>query len=211
LGKTSIYIADDHQILIDGLIAFLQNIEGINVVGYANDGHMLLRELNNLNPDIILLDLNMPKLDGIKTLEKIVKDFPRIKVIILSNYNQTQLIKQTQKIGAKGYLLKNGSKNELLDAIEQVRNGFEYFSIKEVANEEVTAKFGDNFKLKYQLTKREVEIIQLVSKGSSSIEIADKLFITENTVNTHRRNILYKIDVKNVAGLIAFARDNGLI
>ena len=211
LSSTSLYLADDHQILIDGLTAFFDNTEGLEVIGHANDGMTLLRELNHKKPQIILLDLNMPKFDGLKTLQRLVLDYPQIKVIILSNYDQAHLIKETEKMGAKGYLLKNGSKQELLEAIETVKNGGTYFNIKEAEEETGDEVFVDVFKKRFQLTKREIEIIRLVCNGASTPELSKKLFIAENTVNTHRRNIMYKLDVKNVAGLIGFARENGLL
>lgn len=211
MSSTSLYLADDHQILIDGLTAFFDNTEGLEVIGHANDGMTLLRELNHKKPQIILLDLNMPKFDGLKTLQRLVLDYPQIKVIILSNYDQAHLIKETEKMGAKGYLLKNGSKQELLEAIETVKNGGTYFNIKEAEEETGDEVFVDVFKKRFQLTKREIEIIRLVCNGASTPELSKKLFIAENTVNTHRRNIMYKLDVKNVAGLIGFARENGLL
>ena len=211
MSSTSLYLADDHQILIDGLTAFFDNTEELEVIGHANDGMTLLRELNHKKPQIILLDLNMPKFDGLKTLQRLVLDYPQIKVIILSNYDQAHLIKETEKMGAKGYLLKNGSKQELLEAIETVKNGGTYFNIKEAEEETGDEVFVDVFKKRFQLTKREIEIIRLVCNGASTPELSKKLFIAENTVNTHRRNIMYKLDVKNVAGLIGFARENGLL
>ncbi|TDG37824.1 response regulator transcription factor [Pedobacter changchengzhani] len=211
MTKTSLYIADDHQILIDGLTAFFHTTDDLEVIGHANDGMTLLRELNHKKPQIILLDLNMPKFDGLKTLQRLVIDYPQIKVIILSNYDQAHLIKETEKMGAKGYLLKNGSKKELLEAIEAVKNGGTYFNIKEPIEDTESDVFVDVFKKRFQLTKREIEIIRLVCNGASTPELSKKLFIAENTVNTHRRNIMYKLDVKNVAGLIGFARENGLL
>ncbi|RZJ82382.1 MAG: response regulator transcription factor [Flavobacterium sp.] len=211
MDKTALYLADDHQILIDGLIAFFENSEVFKVVGYANDGLALLHALQHLKPNIVLLDLNMPKFDGLKTLQRLVLDYPQIKVIILSNYSQTNLIKETERMGAKGYLLKNGSKRELLDALNAVKNGGVYFDIKNIETEKVDPLFTDVFKKRFQLTKREIEIIQLVCNGATSAELSEKLFIAENTVNTHRRNIMYKLGVKNVAGLIGFARENDII
>lgn len=209
MSKIRIYLADDHQILIDGLIAFLNEIENIEVVGSANDGVTLMREIPSRQPDMILLDLNMPRLDGIKTLQRLGKEYPQIKVLVLSNYQQSQIIKEARDCGAKGYLLKNGSKKELLEAITAVNNNELFFStIGPVNNNEDL--FADDFKKKYQLTKREIEIIQLVCDGLTTKDISEKLFITEFTVNTHRKNILRKLDVKNTAGVINFANAHGL-
>jgi len=206
-----LYLADDHQILIDGLIAFFHEIEGFEVIGFANDGATMLRDLQIKTPDIILLDLNMPRLDGIKALEQIKMGFPTVKVIILSNYHQTKLIKEAKEKGARGYLLKNGSKKELFEAIELVRRGGLYFKLEELAEDtDINTVFSDEYMLKYQLTKREVEIIKMVCLEWNSREISEKLFISESTVNTHRRNIFSKLDIKNTPALINFARANGI-
>jgi len=211
LDTVKLYLADDHQILIDGLIAFFNTFSDIEVVGHANDGVTLLREIQTRNPNIILLDLNMPKLDGIKTLQRLQKDYPYIRVIVLSNYNQSQIIKEARDSGAKGYVLKNGSKDELIEAIETVKNGGMYF--KEGGPSPLpseTTTFSDDFTQQYQLTKREIEIIRLICKELTTRQIADKLFIAEFTVNTHRKNILRKLNVKNSAGVINFATQHGL-
>ncbi|RYZ75578.1 MAG: response regulator transcription factor [Proteobacteria bacterium] len=211
MKHTKLFLADDHQILIDGLIAFFNSEDHIEVCGHANDGIAMLRALHSLQPDLVILDLNMPKLDGVKTLERMAVEYPNIQVIVLSNYNQSQLIREVRAKGAKGYLLKNGSKAELLEAIETVRNDGTYFQVAEEQEQPENSIPADMFKLRYQLTKRELEIITLICKGASTPELSEKLFISENTVNTHRRNIMYKLDVKNVAGLIGFARENGII
>ena len=204
-----IFIADDHQILIDGLMSFFNELDGFEVIGHANDGLILLQEIATKTPDVILLDLNMPKLDGMATLKKIKANYPNVKVIILSNYHQSQLIKETKAIGANGYVLKNGSKSDLLTAIEAVQSGKSYFPQEEEKRDNKLV-FTDEFMKKHQLTKREVEIIRLVCQELSSKEIADKLFIAEFTVTTHRRNILSKLDIKNTPGLINFAKQNGI-
>jgi DNA-binding NarL/FixJ family response regulator len=211
LNTVKIYLADDHQILIDGLISFFNEVKGIEVVGFANDGSTLLRELQKRAPDIILLDLNMPKLDGMKTLERVRKEFPNIRVVILSNYQQSQFIKEAREMGASGYVLKNGSKTELLEAIETVSNGGLYFKDHALEAQPENDPFSDDFVKKHQLTRREVEIIKLICEEFSTRQISEKLFLSEYTVNTHRKNILRKLDVKNIAGMINFARQHRLI
>ncbi|RZJ46463.1 MAG: response regulator transcription factor [Flavobacterium sp.] len=210
MADLKIFIADDHQILIDGIVSFFNELEGFEVIGYANDGINLLRDIAVKTPDIILLDLNMPKLDGISTLKRLKENYPNIKVIILSNYHQSQLIKETKALGASGYVLKNGSKSDLLAAIETVQSGKLYFPEAEEINLDTQRVFTDEFMKKHQLTKREVEIIRLVCEELSSKEIGDKLFIAEFTVTTHRRNILSKLGLKNTPGLINFAKQNGI-
>ena len=209
MTNLKIFIADDHQLLIDGLTSFFKELDGFEVIGHANDGLVLLQEIATKVPDIILLDLNMPKMDGMATLKNIKANYPNIKVIIISNYHQSQLIKETKVLGANGYVLKNGSKSDLLSAIETVNSGKMYFPEEEEKTNN-NSVFADEFMKKHQLTKREVEIIRLVCQELNSKEIAEKLFIAEFTVNTHRRNILSKLGMKNTPALINFAKQNGI-
>lgn len=210
MSNLKLFIADDHQILIDGIISFFSELEGFEVIGSANDGLHLLQELATEVPDIILLDLNMPKLDGLSTLKQIRINYPSIKVIIVSNYHQTQLVKEAKALGAHGYVLKNGSKSDLLTAIEAVNSG--KYSFPQEKEAPLTQPFfTDEFLKKHHLTKREVEIIKLVCEELNSKEIGEKLFIAEFTVTTHRRNILNKLQLKNTPALINFAKENGIV
>ena len=203
-------IADDHPLLIEGLISILSEVDDLEILDPVNNGNLLISSLI-LNPaDIVLLDLNMPKLDGIKTLAILRKDFPDLKVIILTNYDQPQLIEEVKKLGAHGYLLKNSPSFVLKKAINKVLNGEFYFDDKELPAKDNSTYFIDDFMKKYQLTKREVEIIKMIAREFTSKEIGDSLFISEFTVSTHRRNIMKKLNSKNVAGLLKFARQHGL-
>ena len=203
-------IADDHPLLIEGLISILSEVNDLEILDPVNNGNLLISRLI-LNPaDIVLLDLNMPKLDGIKTLAILRKDFPDLKVIILTNYDQPQLIEEVKKLGAHGYLLKNSPSFVLKKAINKVLNGEFYFDDKELPAKDNSTYFIDDFMKKYQLTKREVEIIKMIAREFTSKEIGDSLFISEFTVSTHRRNIMKKLNSKNVAGLLKFARQHGL-
>lgn len=210
MATLKIFIADDHQILIDGIIAFFNELEDFEVIGHANDGLILLQEIATKRPDVILLDLNMPKMDGLLTLKHLKENYPLVKVIILSNYNQSHLIKEAKALGANGYVLKNGSKTDLLNAIEHTQKGKLYFPDEAEPLASNHLVFTDEFMKKHHLTKREVEIIRLVCSELNSKEIADKLFIAEFTVTTHRRNILSKLVLKNTAALINFAKQNGI-
>lgn len=202
-------IADDHQILIDGLISILSDVKDIHILNPVNDGRELISSLRSQQADIVLLDLNMPELDGLKTLEILRKDFPEVKVIILTNYNNLQLIEEVKKLGAQGYLLKNSPSSILKEAIARVGGGGLYFENKPALP--VNNHFyNDDFMKKYNLTKREVEIIRMIAKELTSKEIGDNLFISELTVSTHRRNIMKKLNTKNVTGVVKFAQQYGL-
>jgi DNA-binding NarL/FixJ family response regulator len=203
-------IADDHQLLIEGLISILSEVKDLEILEPVNNGNQLINSLIKSHADIVLLDLNMPKLDGIKTLPVLRRDFPDLKIIILTNYDQPQLIEEVRKLGAHGYLLKNSPSFILKDAINKVINGELYFEDKVLPEKDNSPYFIDDFMKKYQLTKREVEIIKMIAKELTSKEIGDSLFISEFTVSTHRRNIMKKLNSKNVAGLLKFARQHGL-
>ncbi|MDO8994333.1 response regulator transcription factor [Daejeonella sp.] len=203
-------IADDHKLMIEGLTSILSEVKNIQLMDPVNDGRQLISSLKSNQADIVLLDLNMPNMDGIKTLEILKNDFPKLKVIVLTNYNQPQLIEEVKKLGARGYLLKNSPSNILKEAIKKVSEGELYFELKTHTNSDHHPFFIDDFMKKYQLTKREVEIIKMISLELTSKEIGDNLFISEFTVSTHRRNIMKKLNTKNIAGLLKFARMHGI-
>jgi DNA-binding NarL/FixJ family response regulator len=203
-------IADDHPLLIEGLISILSEVKDLEILEPVNNGNQLISSLTLMPADIVLLDLNMPKLDGIKTLPLLRRDFPDLKVIVLTNYDQPQLIEEVKKIGAHGYLLKNSPSTILKNAIARVLNGEFCFDEKFLPAKENSPYFIDDFMKKYQLTRREVEIIKMIAKEFTSKEIGESLFISEFTVSTHRRNIMKKLNSKNVAGLLKFARQHGL-
>lgn len=201
-----IIIADDHQLLIDGLTAVLQTESQWKVLEAVNNGQQLLDRLANAGADLVLLDLNMPKLDGIQTLTILRKRYPDVKVLVITNYHQPQLQSEIRKLGAAGYLLKNISADLLKAAITTVLEGgtcFDDYTTPPPASDEW---FPDDFMKKYQLTRREVEIVRLIGRELSTKEIADQLFLSELTVATHRKNIMRKLEVKNTAGVVNFAR-----
>ena len=203
-------IAEDHQLLIEGLISILSEVEGLTLMKPVNDGKQLINSLRSNMADIILLDLNMPHMDGIKTLEVLKRDFSDIKVIILTNYNQPQLVDKIKKLGADGYILKSSASNILKEAISKVAQGESYFEQSLDAENENNHYFIDDFMKKFKLTRREVEIIRMIEKQLTSKEIGDNLFISEFTVGTHRKNIMRKLDVKNIAGLMKIAQQFGI-
>jgi len=203
-------IAEDHQLLIEGLISILSEVEGLTLLEPVNDGKQLLNSLRSNYADIVLLDLNMPNMDGIKTLEVLKRDFGNIKVIILTNYNQPQLVDKIKKLGADGYILKSSASTVLKEAISKVALGGSYFEQSLDSGIDNNHYFIDDFMKKFQLTRREVEIIRMIEKELTSKEIGDNLFISEFTVGTHRKNIMRKLDVKNIAGLMKIAQQFGI-
>jgi DNA-binding NarL/FixJ family response regulator len=204
-------IADDHQLLIDGLSAVLSSNANWELLPAVNNGRELLHVLEKERVDLVLLDLNMPQLDGVKALSIIKRNYPAIKVLVLTNYGQPQLQAEIRKAGAEGYLLKNSPAALLREVIQLILQGGIYYAEAEENAAEENAWFLDDFMKKYQLTRREVEIIKMIGQELTSREISDRLYISEFTVSTHRKNILRKLNLKNTAGVVNFARENSLI
>jgi DNA-binding NarL/FixJ family response regulator len=205
-----IIIADDHPLLIDGLKKVLEEIDNAYVVSTAGNGPELISILRKTTADLILLDLQMPKLDGIDTLKIIRKDFPRLKIIVFTNYGQPKLIREIKTMGAHGYLLKDSTSSVIKEAVAHVAAGNTWF--KELQNEKPpSALLVNDFMKKYQLTERETEIIGKIAEGLTTKDIAAKLFVSEFTINTHRRNICRKLNIYTPVGLLNFAKEHGLI
>lgn len=212
MKKYKVILADDHQFLVEGLLSILKDEPSFEVVATAQNGFELIDAVLRHSPDLVILDMNMPGYDGLQCLDRIKADIPKTKVLVLTNYNQPELVSEVKKRKAEGYLIKNSSANELTEVILKILEGQTHFpapgQLKAISDDSF---FLDDFLKKYQLTKREVEIIRLVCQELSNKEIADKLFLSELTIKTHRRNILRKLDIRNVAGLVNFAKENGLL
>lgn len=207
-----IVLADDHQFLLEGIQAVLKGMPEIEIAATAQNGYELMDAVAQHKPALVVLDLNMPGYDGLQCLQKIKTKHTGIKVLVLTNYNQPELVEEVKKMQADGYLLKNSSAIQLKSAIKEIIDGKKHFpSASELKTVPDDSYFFDDFLKKYQLTKREVEIIRMVCREMSTKEIAASLFLSELTINTHRRNILRKLEVKNVAGLINFAKQNQLL
>lgn len=215
MNKKRVLLVDDHQLIIDGLRGFIETNPDYVVVGEANTGTEAIRLAGVLSPHVILMDIEMPEMTGIQASEEIKRSFPEIKIIIVSMHNEKQLIKKLIDQGADGYLLKNSQQQEVMEAIERVLKNQPYFS-QDVTlsllgkSNERTGHSNDSMTTS-QLTEREIEILKLVAQGMTNKEIGDSLNISHRTVDTHRTNLMKKLDVTNVAGLIRFAFKNGLI
>ncbi|WCO02696.1 response regulator transcription factor [Psychroserpens ponticola] len=195
-------IAEDHQSLIDGISLLLEYEEDISIVGTANDGEALLKIVEKKRPTVVLTDIRMPKLDGIEAAKRIKKAHPEIKILSFSMFEQTEAIQQMLDAGATGYVLKNSSLKEVLKAIRTVAKGEIYFDANintNVLNPE------NNSKKKGLLTKRQIEILQLIALGKTSREIADELFIGIHTVDTHRKNMARILGLQGKGELMRYA------
>ena len=212
-----VLIADDHPLIADGIKNTFANHSDFEVVGMVENGKEVLTFLENNPVDIVLLDLNMPKMDGIQCAKILIKDYSDVKVAILSMHQEASLIKELVGLGVKGYMLKTIPADELLLAVKRIYDGKEYFTADVtkaiLKNDNSSASFvplSQRSSLVDQLTEREIEIIKYLTQGFTNTQISEKLFISPRTVDTHRTNIMKKIDVHNVASLIRFAFQNGL-
>ena len=205
-------IVDDHAVVVDGLKTMLSAFPQLQVELTTQRGSVLLDELPSTPVDVILMDIQMPEISGIDLCKQVVRLHPDVKVIAFSSFDDSNYVKQIFRSGAKGYLLKNSDKHTIVKAIETVMEGDEYMdeTIKKIIlQESLTGQRRSIFEV--PLTKREKEILKLIAEGFSSQEVADKLFISLRTVETHRMNINQKLDVKNTAGLVKEAMKRGLI
>jgi DNA-binding NarL/FixJ family response regulator len=203
-----VYIVDDHYIVIEGLKSLLLSEKDIEVVGDAMNADDCLRYFLLNKADIILMDINMPGKDGVQLCKEIKTLYPDVMVLALSTYNQDSYIRQMMDNGASGYILKNTDKEELIEAIHAIYRGRTFLSFE--VSQVIKSQTQQNSQLPI-LTRREKEVLALVADGLTTLEIAQKLYISETTVNSHRRNLLDKINAKNTAALIRFAIDNKLV
>lgn len=208
--KIKLLIADDHRILLDGLMLMLKDVPQIEIVSTASNGEEVLLKMSSYYVDILLMDIQMPLLDGYETAKIITQKYPDTKIITLSMHSERVYIEKMYAAGVSGYLLKSSGKEDIVAAIEKVFQGGKYFS------DEVTAAIlnkDNNIKgsKASELTKREKEIVAHIAAGLSNPEIAKKLFLSNDTVKTHRKNIMRKLDVNNTASLVKYAMDNSLL
>ena len=208
---TNIIIADDHQMFIDGLKSMLEEIDGIRVIGQANNGKEAVEICDSTEADVVIMDISMPVMDGIEATRAILKKHPHLKILGLSMFNDRNFIADLLKSGACGFILKNTGREELVSAINAIQSGNSYLG------NEVTRTLVNSFIKKEtqpqleKLSGREGEVLESIALGLTTQEIAKKLFISKNTVETHRKNLLYKLSARNTAELITNAYKKGLI
>lgn len=201
-----VLLADDHKMFLEGLYSILSHEEGFKILGQASDGVELMDLLKSSQPDVIVLDINMPRMDGIESASKIVEEYPEVKILIVSMFKKSMIIEKLMKIGVNGYILKDAGKKELLAAVRSVAMGTDYFG------EEVKHKIEEKMQRKnngeLELTEREIEILEQIAKGFTTNQISENLFISPHTVETHRKNLMNKAHTNNVVQLINWGREN---
>jgi len=216
--RITVLIADDHTILRRGLVSLLSLNQGIEVIGEAEDGSSAVEMALRLRPDVVLMDLSMPVLNGLEATHRLKREAPEVKVLILSAHDNDEYVSQVVRSGANGYVLKDTSPEELYAAIRTVNAGHRFFS------RSLTERFGDREigmpealedgrdPLRGSaLTPREREILQLIAEGETHQHIADRLFISVRTVDTHTNNIMKKLNLHDTASLVTYAIKNGIV
>lgn len=208
-----VMIVDDHLVLIDGIKSILKKIPDIDVVAEAQSGQSALKAIENTKVDVVLLDISMPDLDGIETCGLLLKKDPDLKIIALTMHQEYRFIQNMLDQGAHGYLLKSSGRDEIVLAIRQV------FANRSYLNAQVTKTLIEGvrrinqvpIKQNNNLTPREQEVLSLIVEGLTTTEIADQLFISSTTAETHRKNLLRKLEVRNTAGLVRMAYEKNLL
>lgn len=212
MNPVNLLIADDHTMFLQGIIALLEQEPNITVIDKAVNGIEALGIVKKGIVDFIILDISMPEMDGIELSKILKKQYPNVKILIVSTHSNVMVISRLIRIGVNGYLLKNAEKVELLKAINTIASGENYFAEeleeKHLSNSSRIEKQVSNLT---ELSSREKEILVLIAHEYNTAEIAEKTFISLNTVNTHRRNLLSKLNAKNTAGLVKYAVENGLV
>jgi DNA-binding NarL/FixJ family response regulator len=206
--KIRIMLADDHPLFIEGLSMMLRREPDFELCGIANNGREVLEMLPTTKPDLILLDINMPKMNGLETIKYIRQSYPNVKVVMLSGYFDDAIIKEAKLKGANGYLLKSSQRDELIHTIKMVYSGALFATPQQ--DEPVSGDFlaNDKFLAQFNLTKRERELIQLIKNGMTNQEIAQNLHLSVYTVETHRKNIMQKLKLNSPGALMKFIIEN---
>lgn len=212
MNTINLLIADDHTMFLQGIISLLEQEPNITIVDKAVNGNEALEIIKKGVVDFIILDVSMPEMDGIELSKILKKQYPNVKILIVSTHSNVMIVSRLIRIGVNGYLLKNAEKEELLKAINTIASGENYFA-EELEERHLTnsSRIEKQVSNLTELSSREKEILVLIAHEYNTAEIAEKTFISLNTVNTHRRNLLSKLNAKNTAGLVKYAVENGLV
>jgi DNA-binding NarL/FixJ family response regulator len=213
--RIRVVFADDHEVVRTGLRTLFEETEECLLVGEAGDGEQAIQLIARKKPDVAILDISMPKINGLEVARIVKEKHPEVRVLILTMYEDEGYVKEMVRAGADGYVVKNADKKEIITAVRMVASGERFFSptISKLMIEGFIKKAstGDTKSdSDIRLTKREIEILSFVAEGLTSREIADKLFLSLNTINTHRTNIMKKLNIHDTAGLVKYALQNGL-
>ena len=207
LDKIKIIVVDDHPMVIEGMKAMLNQIRYVELCATASNAYEAMEKVKENQPDLVITDINMPEISGVELTSKLKKEFPNLKIIGMSTFNERSYISQMIQNGADGFLVKSASKEEIETAISSVLDGKMYLS----SDAGISNSEQKELKNQPTLTRRDKEILTLISEGFTNPQIAEKLFISLYTVETHRKNLLSKFNTNNTASLIKIAATNGLL
>ncbi len=207
-----VLLVDDHRIITDGLQVLLGPVPDVECVGVAANGEEALFSLAHVPAHVVLMDLDMPVMDGVEATERIRREYPGTKVVVLSMHEESAMVKKLMEIGADGYLVKNCGRDELLLAIRSVHAGHQHFgsALLEGLLDQKKEAAAQSSLLK-DLSEREVEVLAALAEGLTNKDIGERLFISPRTVDTHRTNLMKKLETHNVAGLVRIAIKAGLV
>jgi DNA-binding NarL/FixJ family response regulator len=215
MQKITVILADDHTVVRQGLRALLEAEDDISVVGEAENGRQAVQMAKRLQPDVVVMDIAMPLLNGLEATRQVSRDSPKTKVLILSSYSDDEYVQQLTDAGASGYLVKQTAAQDLVAAIREAKKGNAFFSpaISKRLLEHFRATIGrpPGEKKSSKLTPRELEVLQLIAEGYANKQIAGELFISIKTVEKHRQQLMNKLDIHDVAGLTRYAITKGII
>jgi two-component system response regulator NreC len=207
-------LADDHQLITTGISSLLADIEDIEVVEVCQNGQEALTALRNIDIDVLLLDIDMPVMNGLECATQALAEFPELKIAMLSMHDKRAMIEEFIDLGVKGYFLKTVEKEDLVAGLRKIAGGGEFFPaevVRALLQKKAEPQVPVQSPLLATLSVREVEVLKLIAHGKSNKEAASELFLSPRTVDTHRTNIMRKLEVHNVAGLVRFAFQNGLM
>lgn len=208
MRKIKVFITDDHYMVIEGIRTLLQNDDQVELIGHASNAASCLAFLKQEQPDVILMDISMPDKNGIELCQEVKTKYPQVQVLGLSTFDQKAFVQKMMENGASGYVLKNATKQELSKAIQMVHKGQKYLSIS--ASEALKTAKKEAEELPF-ITRREKDVLLLIAEGFTNSEIASKLNVSPSTIDTHRKSLLSKFNMKNTAALVRFVTQHNLI
>ena len=199
-GTIEVLLVDDHPIVRDGIKSLLAEVPHVSVTGEATDGHEAVERAGALNPDVVIMDIGLPTLNGLEATKLLLEEAPHARVIVLTVYDNKEYVLQALQVGARGYIIKNTPSDELVRAIETVHRGALYFP--ENVSSMIVEQFVENeAEDRAELTRRERQVLGLIAEGHSNRDLADRLKLSVRTIETHREHIMRKLDIHSVAGL----------
>lgn len=207
MDKIKVLVVDDHPMVLEGMNNMLSRISFVSITGLTGGADEAMEHIKGDTPDIVITDISMPGTSGVELTAKICKEYPGVKIIAMSTFNERSLISQMVQQGASGYLLKNASREQIEEALLTVKENKLYMNLDLEWNDQGLQQMGKT----PLLTSREKEVLSLIAEGFTNAQIAEKIFVSPYTVDSHRKNLLTKFEVSNTAGLIKLAAKHGLI